>query len=279
MKFVFFGYDFSLPVLQRLLDDGHELVSLFTFECDNVFNFNREIIKRAQNLNAPFTMAKPTAKDIEYFTAQGAEFFLSCGYPYKIPSIDESKAYGINTHPSLLPRGRGLMPSPHILMHELEVAGFTVHKLTPEYDAGDILYQEAITLTNKDTVDSYSAEIGRRTPEAISKVVADLPKSWDEAKPQDQSLASTFPAPTEQDRTLDWNDTIEKIDLIGRAFGSFGCLAPLQGKKIAIFAYEVEKQEHSAKPGDVVNKTNDQLTIAAADGIITLTKFMVLENT
>ena len=132
MKFVFFGYDFSLPVLQRLLDDGHELVALFTFECDNVFNFNREIIKTAQKQSVPFTMAKPTAEEIAYYTNEGAELFLSCGYPYKIPSIDESKAYSINTHPSLLPRGRGLMPSPHILMHEPEVAGFTVHKLTGE---------------------------------------------------------------------------------------------------------------------------------------------------
>ena len=278
MKFVFFGYDFSLPVLQRLLNDGHEFISLFTFECDNVFNFNREIIKLAQEQSVPFTMAKPTAKDMEYFTAQGADFFLSCGYPYKIPPINEKKAYGINTHPSLLPRGRGLMPSPHILMHEPEVAGFTIHKLTAEYDAGDILHQEAITLTNKDTVDSYSAEIGRRTPEAISKVVAELPQSWNQAKPQDQSLASTFEPPTEETRTFDWNETIEKIDLIGRAFGSFGCIAHLQGKKIAIFAYEVKKQEHDAKPGDVANKTNDSLTIAVADGLVTLTKFMILKN-
>ena len=276
MKFVFFGYDFSLPVLKRLIDDGHELISLFTFECDNVFNFNREIIKIAQEHSVPFTLAKPTAKDIEYFTNAGAQFFLSCGYSYKIPPIDESKAYGINTHPSLLPRGRGLMPSPHIIMHEPEVAGFTIHKLTQEYDAGDILYQEAITLTDQDTVDSYSGAIAQRSPEAISKVIAELPRYWGEAKPQDQSQASTFAAPTEAMRTLDWSKGITEIDKIGRAFGSFGSLAPIDGKMVAVFAYEIERRSHEYQAGEVIENAQDKITIATTDGLVTLTKFMPL---
>ena len=65
---------------------------------------------------------------------------------------------------------------------------------------------------------------------------------------------------------------------IGRAFGSFGCLAHIQGKKVAIFAYEIEKQEHNAEPGDVVDKTESTLTVAATDGFVKLTKFMIIER-
>ena len=42
MKFVYFGYDFMLGTVHRLLDDGHELAGIFSFPCDNVFNFNVE---------------------------------------------------------------------------------------------------------------------------------------------------------------------------------------------------------------------------------------------
>lgn len=276
MKFVFFGYDFSFPVLKRLIDDGNEPIAIFTFECDNVFNFNREIIKLAQERDLPFTMAKPTADEIQYYTNAGAQLFLSCGYPYKIPNIDNEKAYGLNMHPSLLPRGRGLMPSPHIIMHEPEIAGFTIHKLTSEYDAGDILHQEKIELSDTDTVDSYSAEIARRSPNAISKVVSEIEKHWNNAAPQDQTQASTFPPPDESMRTFDWNASIKQIDRVGRAFGSFGSLAIVGDKKIAIFAYEVKTQDHDHTPGVLIEQTKDHITIAAADGIVIITKFMVI---
>ncbi|MCB1532896.1 MAG: hypothetical protein KDJ35_08510 [Alphaproteobacteria bacterium] len=277
MKFVFFGYDFSLPVLERLLEDEHELLALFTFECDNVFNFNREIIKKAQDLGVPFTLARPAGSEIEYYTDQGAQLFLACGYPYKIPPIDETRAYGVNTHPSLLPKGRGLMPTPYILMHHPEAAGFSIHKITADFDAGDILYQEAIELSGRESVDSYSAKIARRTPEAISRVIAHLPDYWDKANPQDPQEASHFPPPDETMRTFDWTKTVEEIDKVGRAFGSFGSLAPVEGALLAVFDYKIEQTDHGQSPGAVIERSSDSISIAAENGVVTLTRFMQIK--
>lgn len=276
MKFVFFGYDFSLPTLQRLLDDGHELVSVFTFECDNLFNFNRDIIKLAQSLNVPFTTARPQAKDIAFFINEGAQAFVSCGYSYKVPPIDETKAYGINIHPSMLPRGRGAMPAPHIIMNEPEIAGFTIHKLTPDFDAGDILYQEQISLGAQDTIDSYIAALQTHTPDAASKIMTDLSAYWNAAKPQDENQASHIPEPNTEMRIISWEETLEQIDRRARAFGSFGSLADINGQRYAFFAHEISAHEHEHAAGSVLSKTDDEIKIAAKGGVITLTKFMAL---
>ena len=80
MKFVYFGYDFMLGTVHRLLDDGHELAGIFSFPCDNVFNFNVETTALAKKLNVPLNLEKPVAADIENMKEKGAEIFLSAGY-------------------------------------------------------------------------------------------------------------------------------------------------------------------------------------------------------
>lgn len=277
MKFIFFGYDFSLPVLQRLINDGHELGALYSFECDNIFNFNKDIIKQAQSLNVPVSLAKPTESEIAYYiNNEDVQLFLSCGYPYKIPPIDENKAYGVNTHPSLLPKGRGLMPSPHIIMNEPGIAGFTIHKIAPKFDAGDILYQESIPLTPTDTVNTYAQRIATRMPDILSVIVADLPDYWAKAQPQDESRASTAPMPTEETRSFKWTDTIENIDKTGRAFGNFGCLTAINGQKFAIFDYEIIPGPHEYVPETIVHTDETGITIAATNGLVKLKKLTTI---
>lgn len=275
MKFVFFGYDFSVHVAKRLIKDGHELIALFTFPCDQVFNFNDQLKTLAQNHNAPIHEDKPKAQDIENLIAEGAQLFLSCGYTYKIPPIDEAKAYGVNTHPSLLPRGRGLMPTPTIIMDERDVAGFTVHKLASDFDAGDILYQESISLSDKDTVDSYSAKIAQKSPAILSKIISNIGEYWAKATPQDQSQASTFKVPTEATRTINWDDDITRIDRVLRAFGSFGSLAMINGRKYGIFDHDIEQTTHDFPPATIIDASDTRIKIAAKGGFLTLKKFQI----
>ncbi|ACA14890.1 formyl transferase domain protein [Methylobacterium sp. 4-46] len=53
---------------------------------------------------------------------------------------------GINLHPSLLPRHRGPVPTLHALLDETPDFGVTVHRLSPQIDAGTILAQERADL-------------------------------------------------------------------------------------------------------------------------------------
>ena len=204
MKFVYFGYDFMLESVQRLLSEGHELLAVFSFDCDNVFNFNVKTKELAERLDIPFSTNKPLPMDIGIFCDQGAQVFLSAGYPHKIPPVDEDRAYGINFHPSLLPAGRGIMPTPTILMNHPEASGVTIHKLSDVFDDGDILLQKKIPITAQDDVETLSCKIAMAAPDMLSRVFRELPALWQSAAPQDQSKASTFPMPDEAMRMLDW---------------------------------------------------------------------------
>lgn len=276
MKFVFFGYDYSIDVLHRLRREGHDLGGLYTFPCDNIFNFNRETIALAAALDVPLSETAPTAMDIQRFLDQGVDLFISCGYPYKIPPIDEHKAYGINAHPSLLPKARGLMPTPHIIIHQPDAAGFTLHKISDGFDAGDILYQHAIPLSKSDTTDIYAQKIMDILPDKISEIVENIERFWADAAPQDESKANRVPVPNEAMRTLNWSHDIEEIDRTARAFGSFGSIAIVNGKAYAVFEWDWEKAAHDFPHGTLTNVTDAGMTIAAADGFFTMKRYQAL---
>lgn len=275
MKFVYFGYDFMLGSVLRLIREGHELIGIFSFPCDNIFNFNARTQALALELDIPYSESKPLPLDIQAYQSQGCEVFFSAGYPYKIPPIPDD-VYGINFHPSLLPQGRGIMPTPTILMHHPEASGVSVHKLTQNFDEGDILIQRAIPLSTHDDVETLSSRIALCAPDIISGVFARLPDLWRDAKPQDPVKASYFPMPDEAMRTLDWKKSVAEIECTGRAFGRFGALARLQGKLWAVYNFKGWVEPHSYRPGDVACILSREIVIAVKDGFICLKDFQEL---
>lgn len=274
MKFVFFGYDYSLEVAQRLLGDGHQCTKLYSFPCDGVFNFNTALEALALELAIPFQIEPPTANDILNDIENETDLFLSCGYPYKIPEVWNHDVYALNTHPSLLPAGRGLMPAPHIIYNHPETAGVSIHKTTEKFDHGGILWQAPLSLSGDETVDSYAARIAALLPDKISEIVSDLPHYWNNAKPQDKG--SSFPVPDEALRTLDWSKSVADNDAKARAFGSFGCIGIIDGAPYAIFEHEIDTLSLDAKPGTTLHNSADFISVACPDGMFSALRFQKL---
>lgn len=257
-----------LTVVHRLIADGHELIGILTFPCDNVLNYNIETVALAKKLKIPISLEKPRNADIELMLEAGAKVFLSAGYLYKVPHV--SPAYGINIHPSLLPKGRCIMPIPHILLDHPEAAGFTIHKLMEKLDSGDILYQVPLPLSQNETVETLAARMALKAPEAISKVMADLENFWDNAIPQDESEATSYPPPDDAMRTLDWNLPLERLGKIARAFGHFGCLAQIGSSRYVVYAHNTRKEPHALAPGTVFAQDKKSITMAVPDGFFIL---------
>jgi methionyl-tRNA formyltransferase len=274
MKFVFFGYDFMLPSVIRLIEGGHELIGIMSFECDNVFNFNQSCQELAKAHKIPFILSHATDEHIEQFLSKGCEAFLSAGYPHKIPHIDENKAYAINIHPTHLPQARGMMPIPRIIMDNIHsAAGFTAHKMTQNFDGGDILRQIKFPLNKHETVETYTAKIAMRAPDMVADLFEFLPSYWKSASAQNPKKASHFKAPTDQDRVIDWSKPVKDIDATARAFGRFGSVALFDNRVWIVYSHAVWEEKHNHQPGLIVAGLSREIVIAAADGYVCLKEF------
>ena len=279
MKFVYFGYDFMLPAIMRLTKEGHELIGIFSFECDNIFNFNRECQNVARHRSIPLIMARAEDFHLNEFIDKGTEIFLSAGYPYKIPPIDEDKAFAVNVHPTRLPKARGVMPIPRIILDNIkDAAGFTAHKMTQEFDAGDILLQEKFDLGPTETVETYSSKIAIRAPDMFAELINNLPELWKNAKAQNEKKATSIKPPKDEERFLNWEQDVLDIDRTGRAFGQFGSLARFNNQVWVVYNYDFWEEKHELKPGSIAAAMGREVVIAAKNGFICLKNFQPVKT-
>ncbi len=282
MKITFLGYDYTLDIAQRLIADGHEIMHVFTFPCDNVFACNIQIKEFTAHFNIPISEYKIELSDINKLIDNGCEVFICAGYPHKIPDIDYKHAFAINLHPTLLPQARGIMPLPYVIMKEPSAAGFTIHKLATDFDTGDILYQEAVQIDSNTDVETLSAKIATNAPNAMSDIVANINKYWNESTPQDNDKASSYPSPSTKMRTINWEGTPDELSLKGRSFGRFGVMAEIknnmgQAQKLAIFNFTTWEEKHTHELGYLLRSSAREIIIAINGGYACLKEFQVIE--
>jgi phosphoribosylglycinamide formyltransferase 1 len=82
----------------------------------------------------------------------------------------------LNIHPSLLPAYKGLNTHKRVLEAGERETGCTVHYVTAEMDAGEIILQERVTIAADDTVETLQQRVHaaehRIYPEALRRVAA-----------------------------------------------------------------------------------------------------------
>ncbi|MBC2596324.1 phosphoribosylglycinamide formyltransferase [Ruficoccus amylovorans] len=108
------------------------------------------------------------------------DFIVLAGFMrvIKPPFIEAFKGRIINLHPSLLPKYPGL----HSIQRAMEAGdaetGCTVHWVTPEIDAGEVLGQERVPIAKGDTLDEVEARVHaaehRLLPATIRRLADEL---------------------------------------------------------------------------------------------------------
>lgn len=267
MKFCYFGFDILSPCLERLLADGHELVHLFTFSSEGQYEFNQRVLGLATAMNVAVSFGRPLQVDINALAENGCEAFISAAYAYKIPTIPDNR-YGVNVHPTYLPKGRGSFPLPYVLLQEPEAAGITLHKLTDDMDAGDILLQKKLTITDEDDLETLSSKVVRDAPGLLSEFMSNPDHYWQNAVTQDPAQVVKWPFPPEDMRTINWDMSVNEINEIGRSFSRAGWLMPHEDKIYWVYRYKAWHEEHGYEPGSLVAILDREVAIAVKDGFI-----------
>ncbi len=104
---------------------------------------------------------------------RGVELICLAGFMRLFTAAFVQRWYGrmLNIHPSLLPSFPGLDPHGQALRAGVKISGATVHFVIPETDAGPIVMQGAVAVSDRDTPDTLSARIleveHRIYPEAL----------------------------------------------------------------------------------------------------------------
>lgn len=107
-----------------------------------------------------------------------------------------------NIHPALLPRHRGLFPYFWVITNREPETGVTIHWVEKKFDTGDILLQERVTVSPKDTITSLAYKCSMVGAAMLVKAVRILAAGVPLHTPQDHTQASyhSWPKPADQRR-------------------------------------------------------------------------------
>ena len=117
---------------------------------------------------------------LKYLKKNNIKMICLAGF-MKILSKQFIKKYDgkiLNIHPSLLPKYKGLNTHLRVIENNEKFSGCTVHFVNYKLDAGKIILQKKVKISNKDTPKSLSKKILKQEhllyPKAILKVISNL---------------------------------------------------------------------------------------------------------
>lgn len=171
----FFGTpEFAATCLQALIDSQFNVVGAVTApdkKAGRGQHIKQSDVKQLADIRGIQTLQPQNLKSPAFLSALNdwsCDVFIVVAFRMLPESVWNAPPYGsINLHASLLPQLRGAAPIQWAIMHGLKKTGITTFSLQHEIDAGDILMQEEIDISNDETAASLHDKLLDRGKELV----------------------------------------------------------------------------------------------------------------
>ena len=276
MRIVFMGTpDFAAASLQKLLDEGFEVVGVFT-QPDRPKGRGMAMqpspvkeIAVAANLPVfqPEKMRDGTA--LRQLSTLNPDILVVVAYGRILP--DEILAlprYGaVNVHGSLLPKYRGAAPIQAAVLNGDEITGVTTMYLAHDMDAGDIIFSEETPIGEFETSGELFDRLKDMGAALLVKTLRAIEDGTAPRIPQDHSAATYVTMLDKSVCPIDWNRSPRQIvkQICGLQPWPVATME-LEGETFRVFAAEYTDTKTALAPGSVVSAGKAGLEIACADG-------------
>src|SRR5829696_7252571 len=160
MKIVFMGTpQAAVPTLKRILQDGHEIVAVYTQPDRPAGRGNRLTappvkdfaVENNLQIFQPTKIKTPEA--LELFKSHAADVAVVVAYGRILPQtfLEAFPKGALNVHFSLLPKYRGAAPVNWAIVHGERETGVTTMRMDAGLDTGDMLLQRSTTIGERET--------------------------------------------------------------------------------------------------------------------------------
>ena len=276
-RIIFFGTtEFASGILQTLIDEGYNVVAVVS-QPDKPVGRKHTIQMTpthalADQYQIPVIQPDLLKEHVDDVLRYEPELILTCAYGQFVPGrILEYPRYGcINVHPSLLPKYRGGAPIHHAVMGGETETGVSLIQMTKAMDAGDI-YARVTTPLGKDET---MAELNQRLLVLSKQLVKDNLEDYIAGKlvgePQDDNKVILGLNITKEEEKVQF--AVENVQtLYNHIRGLIDWPMPygvVDGKRIKFCKVRMRKEDHQARPGEILGFKNHAMEVASIGGII-----------
>lgn len=274
MKVIFMGTpDFSVPVLDAIVDAGHEVVAVYSQPPRPAGRGKKlrpgpvhtRALELGLTVHHPSSLKSQSERDA--FAALDAEIAVVVAYGLLLPQpVLDAPTHGcLNIHASLLPRWRGAAPIQRAIMAGDTETGVCIMQMEAGLDTGPVLMRATTPIAVEETAASLHDKLAVLGAANIVAALADLPN----LSPETQSETGvTYAAKIDKaEARIDWTAPAETIDRQIRGLSPFpGAWCDINGERIKLMGSRLATG--SAKPGTVL----DGFTVACGAGAVEITQ-------
>lgn len=261
-RIVFMGTpDFAVPCLSRLLQDGYELVGVFTQPDRPRGRGNKLAPPPVKELAEQYGIPVFQPEKMRDGNAQALlqrlqpELVVVVAYGRILPPelLAVPRLGCMNVHASLLPFLRGAAPIQHAVIEGFKWTGVTTMLMDEGLDTGDILLQRKCEIGPQETAGELFERLSRLGAELLSETVPLLLSGKAERIPQDHDAATFAPPIQKAQALLDFTRPATVLaNLIRGLNPSPMAKARLGGKLVKILAAR-PVAGFSGAPGEVID--------------------------
>jgi methionyl-tRNA formyltransferase len=274
MRIVFMGTpQAAVPTLRRCLEDGHEVVAVWT-QPDKAAGRGNKVafspvkefaVSRGISVFQPARIKNDEAKQL--FASHDAEVAVVVAYGRILPDefLRAPRRGCINVHFSLLPLYRGAAPANWAIVNGEAETGVTTMFIDPTLDTGPILLQHKTPIGEKETAPELMQRLSEIGAELLGETLARLDDLT--PRPQRDADATFAPVLTKEDGLIDWSHSAFDIERRVRGFQPWpNAYTSFNSKGLTIWNAEpLTPTNANATPGEIIVAQRDELIVSCGN--------------
>ncbi|WP_031534384.1 MULTISPECIES: methionyl-tRNA formyltransferase [unclassified Bacillus (in: firmicutes)] len=282
-KVVFMGTpDFSVPVLQRLLEEKYDVIAVVT-QPDRPVGRKKVLTPppvkiEALKHNIPVYQPEKIrqSEELKTIISLNPDIIVTAAFGQILPKelLDAPKYGCVNVHASLLPELRGGAPIHYSILQGKEKTGITIMYMAEKLDAGDIISVAEVKIEEEDTVGTLHDKLSVVGSDLLAETLPKLLAGEITPIPQKDEEATFAPNLKRSDEKIDWSTSGEEVYNKIRGLNPWPVAFTLyQGKVMKVWAGKKVTKTEEAAPGTIVEITDQGPVIATGnDTYIQLTE-------
>lgn len=269
-------------VLQKLINSSHNILATVT---QDIKKGKRNKEKKTpvgvfSELNSidtyyPEDLSSPTFLD--KLKSYNSDFIVVFSYGKILPSqiLEIPKIGSLNIHCSLLPKWRGASPIQRAIENDDQMTGLSFFLMSEELDKGNLIATHEMIINDFHNTKTLQIELANIAGNMIVDIISNFTSDVSSIS-QNDSKATYANKIMKSEARISWNNKCRDIFCKVRAFTEWPVVETTildEIVKIYDVTYEICNDSHNI--GDVINLTNDYLSIKALDGIIFIRKLQL----
>lgn len=202
------------------------------------------------------------------------DIIITAAYGQIIPDIvlNYPKYGAINVHGSLLPKLRGGAPIHHAIINGDKEIGVTIMYMDKRMDAGDIISQRAIPLTNDINLDIAYEKLAIIGRDLLIETIPSIINGTNNRIHQDENEVTFGYNITKEEEKINFDDTSMNVYNKIRGLSSVpGAYTIINNKRMKVYSSTISDIKSKNLPGVIEDIRNDGIYVNTKDYIIKLT--------